>query len=265
MLSARGFVTLVGAGPGDPDLITLRGWKALQEASVVLYDSLVDPHLLDDVTANRVYVGKRCGAHTLSQESIISLMVSLARKGERVVRLKGGEPSVLGRAGEEALALAAHGIPFDIVPGVSSATGVPIVVGIPVTHRDVADSFLVATAHRRADRTDLSIPAYHPRTTLVLLMARSSTPLWRDQLLAQGYPPSLPVAFVSAGCTDRERVLVSCVRDAAKDIWREGLGSPVLAVIGRVVELRERIRPTRVEDRWVPEEVEATSIGVQAG
>jgi uroporphyrin-III C-methyltransferase/precorrin-2 dehydrogenase/sirohydrochlorin ferrochelatase len=264
MPNARGFVALVGAGPGDPDLITLRGWKALQQASVVLYDNLVDPRLLDGLGADRIYVGKRCGAHAMPQERIISLMISLARKGGRVVRLKGGEPGVLGRAGEEALALAAHDIPFDIVPGVSSATGVPIVAGIPVTHRDVADSFLVATAHRRADRTDFSIAAYHPRTTLVLLMARSSAPLWRDQLLAQGYPPTLPVAFVSAGCTDRERVLVTCVQDAAKDVWREGLGSPVLAVIGRVVELRERIRPARAEDGWVPEAIESASMGAQA-
>ncbi len=134
----NGFVTLVGAGPGDPDLITLRGQRALEGASVVLYDHLVDARLLAGLAAERVFVGKRCGAHAMTQESIIALMIRLARRGERVVRLKGGDPSVLGRGGEEALALAEQGIPFDVVPGVSSATAVPFVAGIPVTHRGTA-------------------------------------------------------------------------------------------------------------------------------
>jgi siroheme synthase len=120
----KGFVWFVGAGPGDPDLITLRGWRALNEADVVLYDSLVDPRLLRDLAAELVFVGKRCGRHSLSQERILERLVEFALEGRRVVRLEGGDPSVLGRVGEEALRLAAWGIPFEIVPGVTSATAV---------------------------------------------------------------------------------------------------------------------------------------------
>lgn len=240
-----GFVTLVGAGPGDPDLIVVRGQRALEEASVVLYDHLVDPRLVSPLKADKIFVGKRCGAHAMTQERIIALMIDLARRGERVVRLKGGEPSVLGRGGEEALALAEEGIPFDIVPGVSSATAVPFVAGIPVTHRGTADSFVVATAHRRADESDFSIPAYHPRTTLILLMARGTAALWRDQLIAQGYPPTLPVAFISAGCTEREQVLDTTIERAAEDVWRTRPPLPVLAVIGQVVALRSRLAQGR--------------------
>lgn len=236
-----GFVTLVGAGPGDPDLITLRGQRALEAASVVLYDHLVDSRLLSRLAAKRVFVGKRCGAHAMTQERIIALMIELAGRGERVVRLKGGEPSVLGRGGEEALALAEQGIAFDVVPGVSSATAVPFVAGIPVTHRGTADSFVVATAHRRADQSDFSTPAYHSRTTLILLMARGTTSQWRGQLLAQGYPATLPVAFISAGCTDREQVVETTLQRAVEDVWRAHPPTPVLAVIGHVVALRPRL------------------------
>jgi uroporphyrin-III C-methyltransferase len=146
-LRSRGYVWIVGAGPGAPDLITLRGWRALREADVVLYDSLVDPSLLDGLPAVRVFVGKRCGAHAIAQERIFELLARLALEGRRVVRLKGGDPSVLGRGGEEALRLTELGVAYEIVPGVTSATAVPVLAGIPVTHRSVADSFLVATAH----------------------------------------------------------------------------------------------------------------------
>jgi uroporphyrin-III C-methyltransferase len=234
-----GRVTLVGAGPGGPDLITIRGRRALEAASVVLYDHLVDLRLLEGLDAERISVGKRCGAHAMSQERICSLMIELALGGAHVVRLKGGEPSVLGRGGEEVLALARSGIPFDVVPGVSSATSVPFAAGIPLTHRGIADSFVVATAHRRTDEGDFSIPAYHPRTTLVLLMARGTASIWRDQLLAQGYPAALPVAIISAGCTDREQVIETSLRHAAEEVWRAHPPSPVLVVIGRVVSLRQ--------------------------
>jgi uroporphyrin-III C-methyltransferase len=240
-------VRFVGAGPGDPELITVRGLRALHEADAVLYDSLVSPQLLEGLRAKLVYVGKRCGRHAMTQEQINQLLVDLAEAGEDVVRLKGGDPAVLGRVGEEILPLAERGIEFEIIPGVSSATAVPALAGIPVTHRDYADSFTVATAHRREESGRYSIPPYQPRNTLVLLMAGATVPAWTAQLLALGYPPDLPVAFVSAGCTPRERVAVTAVAQAEQAFEAAGLETPVLAVVGWVVALREALAPRKAE------------------
>ena len=233
-----GRVVFVGAGPGDPDLITLRGWRALQQADVVLYDSLVDPGLLEGLDAEVVFVGKRCGRHSMPQEAITALLVRLALDGKHVVRLKGGDPTVFGRTGEEALGLARFGIEFEIVPGVSSAVAAPALAGIPVTHRGLADSVCVLSAHRQKDEPQLSIPPYHPRTTLVLLMALQTVETWGPQLLDRGYPADLPVAFISAGATARQRVVVTTVSRAAADSRAEQLDSPTLAVVGGVVSLR---------------------------
>lgn len=234
----RGRVRFVGAGPGDPELITVRGLRALRDADVVLYDSLVSPELLEGLRAERVHVGKRCGRHAMTQEQINRLLVDLALAGKDVVRLKGGDPAVLGRVGEEILALAEQGIEFELVPGVSSATAVPALAGIPVTHRDCADSFTVAAAHRRDEDGRYSIPPYQPRNTLVLLMAGATVRAWCAQLAALGYPSDLPVAFVSAGCSPRERVVVTDVARAEREFGAAALETPVLAVIGRVVALR---------------------------
>lgn len=236
-----GSVVFVGAGPGDPELITLRGWRVLRDADVVLYDSLVDARLLEALDAELVFVGKRCGDHHMPQEAITELLVRFALDGRRVVRLKGGDPTVLGRTGEEALRLAQLGIPFEIVPGVSSAVAVPALAGIPVTHRGLADGVCVLSAHRQEHDLELSIPPYHPRTTLVLLMALQTVETWRPQLLERGYPADLPVAFVSAGATERQRVVVTTVAHAAADARAAGLDSPTLAVVGRVVGLREQL------------------------
>jgi uroporphyrin-III C-methyltransferase len=240
-----GFVWFVGAGPGDPDLITLRGWRALQQADLVLFDSLVDARLLEELSAECVYVGKRCGRHSMTQDEINQLLVDSARAGRRVVRLKGGDPSVLGRVGEEALQLAAHDLPFDLIPGVTSATAVPMLAGIPITHRGLADSFVVATAHRRASDLGLSIPHYNAETTLVLLMAFATADTWHAALVAGGYPADLPVALVSAGCTPDQRVVVTTVANALVDLREAELATPVLAVVGRVVELHHKLGRTR--------------------
>ena len=238
---ATGRVVFVGAGPGDPDLITLRGWRILCEADVVLYDSLVDTRLLDDLDAELVFVGKRCGDHHMPQEAITELLVRFARDGRRVVRLKGGDPTVLGRTGEEALRLSQLGIPFEIVPGVSSAVAAPALAGIPVTHRGVADAVCILSAHRQEHDPELSIPPCHPRTTLVLLMALQTVGTWSPQLLERGYPADLPVAFVNAGATARQRVVVTTVARAAADARSAALDSPTLAVVGRVVSLRDKL------------------------
>lgn len=240
-----GTVCFVGAGPGDPELITLRGWRALQEADAVLYDSLVHPRLVEGLCAELFYVGKRCGQHAMPQHEINRLLVRLARAGRRVVRLKGGDPAVLGRLGEELLHLASHDVDFEIVPGVSSATAVPALAGIPVTHRDHADSFTVAAAHRRDENGHYSIPRFEPRNTLVLLMAGATVGAWRAQLVELGYPADLPIALVSAGSTRRERVVVTTVEGVERDFAAAALATPVLAVIGRVVSLRAVLAPDR--------------------
>jgi uroporphyrin-III C-methyltransferase len=243
--ASPGFVWFVGAGPGDPELITLRGAHLLRTADVVLHDALVHPAMLDGVTGRRIHVGKRCGRHSMRQEDISALLVDLAGQGQRVVRLKGGDSGVLGRVAEEALPLAERNIPFEIVPGVSSATSVTSAAGIPLTHRGLADSFVVATAHRRADRRDagrdFSIPTYSARTTVVLLMASATVADWREQLLRSGYPANLPVALISAGCTELERVVETSVAEVEDDLEKAGLQTPILAVVGWVVTLRERL------------------------
>lgn len=250
--SRPGFVWFVGAGPGDADLITLRGWRAVQEADLVLHDSLVDPALLVGLDAECVFVGKRCGKHSMSQEAITELLVRMARQGKRVVRLKGGDPAVLGRLGEEALCVAEAGIGFEVVPGVTSATSVPELAGIPVTHRGLADSFVVTSAHRCTEDGELSIPPYRARTTLVLMMAGSTAPVWQQQLVREGYPDGLPVALVSRGASTEQRVVVTSVGSAAADLQTSGLETPMLAVVGHVVSLQARLEPRRgdsVEDR----------------
>jgi uroporphyrin-III C-methyltransferase len=240
---ARGCVSLVGAGPGDMDLITVRGERALALADVILYDSLVDQGLLRNRSAALIYVGKRCGRHSMSQEEITALLIRCARSGKNIVRLKGGDPSIFGRVGEEALALAAAEIPFEIIPGVSSAIAAPAMAGIPVTHRGVSDGVVTVTAHKRLGFEEPGIPPYREETTLVLLMALSTIEKWQPQLLRQGYPRDVPLAFIVHGCTPDEHVVESCVGDALTDSLDERVRSPCLVVIGQVVTLRSKLRP----------------------
>lgn len=244
-----GAVTLIGAGPGDPELITIRGFKALQRADVVLYDDLVDPMLLDGLRAEQVYVGKRCGRHAMTQERIIALMARLACAGLRVARLKGGDPTVFGRGGEEAAALLEQGIAVEIIPGVTSAVGVPELAGIPVTHRGVADGFAVITAHRRQDDAGLAIPPFDPRLTVVLLMGVQTMPAWVAQMRDRGYPDDLPVAFVVDGSKAGQRVIETTLGAACADAEAAQVASPAVVVIGEVVRLRPQLTGT---DRDVP-------------
>ncbi len=236
-----GRVTFVGAGPGDADLITLRGYRALQDADVVLYDSLIDHGLLEGLGGALIYVGKRCGQHSMSQDKICELLVAYAHAGERVVRLKGGDPAVFGRLGEELEACVRSGVSFQLVPGVSSAIASPGFAGIPVTHRGVADSFVVVTAHRQQTGQRLSIPQFCPSTTVVLLMGKSTTATWLPFMLSRGYPRELPVAFVARACTAQQRVVTGTLGDAVELSGRPELGTPCTVVIGQVVGLRERL------------------------
>ena len=239
-------VALVGAGPGDPGLMTVRGLALLRRADVIVYDRLVDPRLLDEARpdATRIFVGKASGHHTLGQREINALLVRHAARGRRVVRLKGGDPFVFGRGGEEADALAAAGIPFEIVPGVSSAVAVPAYAGIPVTHRGVASSFAVVTGHED-DTKDESVVDWARLAgavdTLVILMGARSLSRIAAALLEAGRAADTPVALVRWGTTDAQETLVGRLDGIAALAEAVRLAPPVVIVIGNVVALRERL------------------------
>lgn len=230
-------VYLVGGGPGDPGLITLRGADCLAIADVILYDRLANPVLLDLAPSEteRIYVGKGPSKHTLPQEEINRLLVERARAGQVVVRLHGGDPFVFGRGGEEVEALAREGIPFEVVPGVTSAVAVPASVGIPVTHRDCASSFAVVTGHSRAD-ANAPLPPLPRADTLIFLMIANNLPIIVDRLIESGHSPETPVALIHRGTLPEQKTVVG---DLANIIERaEEISPPATLVVGSVVALR---------------------------
>jgi uroporphyrinogen III methyltransferase/synthase len=241
--SAPGTVTLVGAGPGDPALLTLRGLAALRTADVVVYDRLVSTELLDyaPATAERVYVGKAPRRHARTQAQINRLLISRARSGSSVVRLKGGDPFVFGRGGEEAEALAAARIAFEVVPGVTSAVAGPAVAGIPVTHRGTASSFGVATAHEAPGYDRLDWPALARLDTLVLLMGVERLADVASALIAAGKPRTTPVAVVSEATLPRQRTVVAPLGRIAGVARRAAIAPPAVTIVGDVVKMRESL------------------------
>jgi uroporphyrinogen III methyltransferase / synthase len=241
-----GRVALVGAGPGDPGLITVRGLALLRRADVVVYDRLVDPRLLDEapLEAQRIFAGKASGAHALSQERINALLIAHARRGHRVVRLKGGDPFVFGRGGEEAGALAAAGIPFEIVPGVSAAVAVPAYAGIPLTHRGTASSFAVVTGHEDDGKAETAVDWSRLATavdTLVILMGARSLPRIAAALIDGGRPGDTPVAIIRWGTTDAQATLVGRLDRIGALAESRQLAPPAVIIVGDVVGCRERL------------------------
>jgi uroporphyrin-III C-methyltransferase len=238
-----GTVYLVGAGPGDPDLITVRGLRLLEGAEVVAYDRLAAPELLDHVggRAERIYVGKTPHRGGITQEQINHLLVTRARAGKSVVRLKGGDPFVFGRGGEEALALAEAGIPFEVVPGITSAVGVPAYAGIPVTHRKIASSFAVLTAHKCWGATESEWAALARLDTIVLLMGVSSLRSAVRHLLLAGRSANESAAIIENGTTARQRVVTSTLSEIPDALERAAIESPATTVVGKVVDLRADI------------------------
>ena len=237
---------LVGAGPGHPELITVRGLRLIQQADVVLYDRLIAPELLDEArpTAEKIYVGKEVGRQALPQEGINALLVARVRAGQQVVRLKGGDPFVFGRGGEEALALAEAGLPFEIVPGITSAVAVPAWAGIPVTHRGLSTGFAVITGHEdphKPERMNDWLKLAHV-PTLVILMALANLPLIAEQLIEAGRAAATPVAVISKGTTPDQRVLLTTLEGLGPALVAARLPSPGLAVVGEVAALHQQLQ-----------------------
>ncbi len=238
---------IVGAGPGEPGLITVKGLECLKRAEVVIYDRLVDDSLLDAAPANaeRIYVGKGRVYHAAEQKDINLLLVAKAREGKMVVRLKGGDPFVLGRGGEEAVTLAANNISFEVVPGVSSATAVPAYAGIPVTDRRLASSFTVVTGHEDAEKGESTIhwdKVSIGSDTLVILMGMENLKRIVDQLLWNGRPKSTPVAVVTRGTSPQQRTVVGTLGNIVTRAVKAGFGPPSVVVVGEVVKLRDKLR-----------------------
>ena len=244
--SRQGKVYLIGAGPGDPDLITVKGLRYLRQADVVLYDRLIDPSLLTECRsdANLVYVGKGPDCHTIPQQEINTLLVNYARQGHIVARLKGGDPFVFGRGGEEALALVQAGIPYEIIPGISSAIAVPAYAGIPITHRERASAFTVVTGHKghAPDVQEVNWEALaHLGGTLVVLMGVGALPSFTQRLIAGGLAPETPAAVIQEGSTPRQRVVIGTLTTIATHASAAHLRSPAITIIGDVVELQETL------------------------
>jgi uroporphyrinogen III methyltransferase/synthase len=241
-----GTVYLVGAGPGAPELITLAGVRALRRADVVVYDYLASPRLLEHAPphAERILVGKHGGGQRTAQDVITALLLERARAGRTVVRLKGGDPFVFGRGGEEAEALAAAGVPFEIVPGISSAIAVPAYAGIPLTHREVASSFTVLTGYEYPDKPQMAVhwDAVAQRgNTLVFLMTTRQLAANMDRLVAHGLAPDTPAAVIRWGTVGEQETVVGTVATIAAQVAARQLQPPAVAVVGQVVRLRETI------------------------
>ncbi len=248
-----GKVYLVGAGPGDPDLLTVRAFHLLQNAQVVLYDRLVAPAIVALIppAVERIYVGKTSNHHPIPQEEINTLLVHHAQLGRRVVRLKGGDPFIFGRGGEEIQTLKREGIAFEIVPGVTAALGCAAYAGIPLTHRDYAHTCILVTGHLKKDgQLDLNWTSLaQMNQTLVFYMGLQSVAMICEQLIMHGLPADMPAAVIRQGTTPMQYVKVSTLRELPRQITGCDITPPSLLIVGEVVQLQPELA-------WFPASVD---------
>ena len=240
----HGEVYLVGGGPGDPDLLTFRALRLMQQCDVCVYDKLVSPEVLDLVRrdAELIYVGKSRDQHTLPQEEINQLLARLALAGKRVLRLKGGDPFIFGRGGEEIETLMQQGVPFQVVPGITAANGVSSYAGIPLTHRDYAQACLFITGHLKNGVLDLDWAAMaRPQQTVVIYMGLVGLEQICQQLITHGVAPDMPAAVIQQGTTQHQRVVSANLSDLASQVAAAKMKAPCLTIIGQVVQLREKL------------------------
>jgi uroporphyrin-III C-methyltransferase/precorrin-2 dehydrogenase/sirohydrochlorin ferrochelatase len=263
-----GEVYLIGAGPGDPDLLSFKAARLLQLADVVLYDRLVTPEILDLARrdAERIYVGKRRAKHALAQGQINQLLLDLARKGLCVARLKGGDPFIFGRGGEEIEQLSSHGIPFQVVPGITAASGCASYAGIPLTHRDHAQSVRFVTGNLKSDRVDLPWEELVTEwETLVFYMGLQGLDTICRELIAHGRDPATPVAIIEQGTTRNQRTLTGTLETLPEKVKENTVHAPTLLIVGGVVTLREKLEwfgEPRDSSPWPPAAgVEGHSVG----
>ena len=240
----NGIVWLVGAGPGDPDLLTIKALRLIQQADVVIHDRLVSQAIMDLIPAStrRIYVGKSRSDHAVPQEDINQLLMREANAGHKVLRLKGGDPFIFGRGGEELELLAEAGIPFEVVPGITAASGCAAYAGIPLTHRDYAQSVRFITGHLKNDGVNLHWPELmDPMQTLVFYMGLVGLQAICEQLIAHGRSPLTPVALVEKGTTPQQRVVIATLATINERVIAEKVSAPTLTIIGDVVKLHEKL------------------------
>jgi uroporphyrin-III C-methyltransferase/precorrin-2 dehydrogenase/sirohydrochlorin ferrochelatase len=243
-INNRGEVYLVGGGPGDPDLLTFRALRLMQQADVVLFDRLVAPAIVKLVRkdADRIYVGKKSDQHAMSQEEINKLLVKLAREGKRVLRLKGGDPFIFGRGGEEIESLAEEGVSFQVVPGITAAAGCAAYAGIPLTHRDHAQSCIFITGHMKDGKLDLNWDTLiQPGQTIAVYMGVGATTVICEELIRHGMNEKTPAAIIQQGTTSNQRIYVGTLKTLSTLVVEEDIKPPSMMIIGNVVKLRDKL------------------------
>lgn len=241
-------VSLIGAGPGDPDLLTRKAYQQLLEADAVVYDRLVSPEILELIPAGvmRLFAGKSCAQKWMTQEEINETLVTLAKKGHRVVRLKGGDPFLFGRGSEEAMHLAEHHIPYEVIPGITSASGCAAYAGIPLTHRGLATRVQYFTGHLRSEQETEAIDwkgLADPDSTLVIYMGLGNSQMISDQLIQQGLAAETPAAIIENGTTPRQRTYVTTLKKLPADIESQQFKPPALIIVGKVVGCASALAP----------------------